>query len=205
MRNTRSLLVTIVVVGIVAALVALTIAQHYAATPTGSALGGQYGPSPAYDSQYGQVSATLTSPDGVNYRIVAIERGATRWLFHIHAQNVSGKPATILGQEHYFMLSGQGTPGTPVTASQIFLKLVSPEQTGLSGAALVSRPALPTLVSGTSAGDGWLAADLTHFKYPPNALLYVYGTVTTPACSNPQDQSTCHPDTGYRTLTWLLP
>ena len=203
MRRRSSLVTTVVVVGIVAGLVVLVATQRFGSTPFGS-IGGQSSPLPSYGTQYGQISAILMSPDNVTFQVVGIERGATRWLFHIRAQNTTKRSVTIMTSDHYFMLAGQGTPGTPVTASQIFLKLVVPAQSGLVGADIASHPALATSVTASGVTDGWLAADLTNFKYIPHALLYVYGTVSDLACSNPRDQNTCHPDTGYRTLTWLL-
>ncbi len=203
MRRRSSVVTTIAVVAIVAGVVILVATQR-AGSATPSSVGGQSSLNPSYGSQYGQISATLTSPDNVRFNIVGITREATRWLFHIRAQNATKQPVAIIGRERYFMLAGQGTPGTPVTASQIFLKLVPPAQSGLTSADIATHPALALNVAGSVVTDGWLVADLTNFKYTPNALLYVYGTVSDLACTNPQDQKTCHPDTGYRTLTWLL-
>jgi hypothetical protein len=166
-----------------------------------SGVGSQPTNPPQYGPQAGTVNAILTSPDNVRLQIVTVQRSPTRWLFHIHAHNNSIQRVTVWGSaDHYFMLSGMVPAGTPVTASQMFLKLSS-----LSQADLASHAALPSAVNGKADIDGWLAADLSHFPYPPDGFLYyVYGTVTTPACADLQDKSTCHPSTGYRTLVWRL-
>ena len=166
-----------------------------------SGVGSQPTHSPQYGPQAGTVNDILTSPDNVRLQIVAVERGPTRWLFHIHAHNNTLQPATIWGSaDHYFMLSGVVPAGTPVTASQMFLTLAAPAQPDLA-----SHAALPAAVNGGAETDGWLSADLSHFPYPTDGFLYyVYGTVTTPACDNLSDTSTCHPSTGYRTLVWKL-
>jgi hypothetical protein len=154
-----------------------------------------------YGAESGAVSDTLISPDNVTLHIVEIQRGTTRWLFHIHAHNNAGLGVSILdaGTNHYFFLGLKGTPGVPITPSDITVTLTSP-----AAADVAAHPALPSAVAPGADVDGWLAADLTHTKYPPFQLFYVYGTVTAPACANPADQSTCHPSVGYRTLAWTL-
>lgn len=157
---------------------------------------------PQYGAQNGPLNAILTSPDNVRLQIVAVQRGSTRWLFHIHAHNNTIQRVIIWGNgsDHYFMLSGATTPGTPVTASQMFLPLTAPTQVDLA-----AHSALPSIVNGDGDVDGWLVADFSHFTYPTDGFLYyVYGTVTTTACANLTDRSTCHPSTGYRTLVWRL-
>ena len=204
MRHRSSLFITLAAIAIVVGLVALIATQHNSLSPTG-VTGGQTG-QPANPSQFGSISATLISPDNqVRLRVVGIERESTRWLFHIHAQNAQQRQVTILSNNHYFMLSGHGTPGTPVTASQIFRKLVSPTQAGLAQSDLTSHPALAPVVKGLGTADGWLVADLTNYAYTPDGLLYVYGTVPSKMCVNPQQPNTCHPDVGYQTLIWDLP
>jgi hypothetical protein len=157
-----------------------------------------------YGAEYGAITATLTSPDNVTFRIVAVQRGTNEWLFHIHAHNNGKQNASILDAttSHYFMIGGRGgIPGTPITADQIFLKLTP---LASSRADVAAHPSLVATVASGADSDGWLVADLSNYKYTPFQLLYVYGTVTTPACTNPQDQSTCHPSTGYRTIAWNL-
>lgn len=154
-----------------------------------------------YGAEFGAVDATLISPDNVTLHIVEIQRSTTKWLFHIHTHNNTSQSVSILdaGTNHYFMLAGRGLPGTPYTDSQMFLRLGSVGQTDLA-----THPALATTIEAGADSDGWLTADLTNFHLPPYELLYVYGTVTAPACANPSDQSTCHPSTGYSTLNWTL-
>ena len=166
-----------------------------------SGVGSQPTNPPQYGPQAGAMSAILTSPDNVRLQVVAVQRGQTRWLFHIHAHNNATQRVTIWGSaDHYFMLSGVVPAGTPVTASQMFLKLAAPTQ-----ADLASHAALPAMVGSKADIDGWLVADLSHSPYPSDGFLYyVYGTVTTPACANIFDKSTCHQSTGYRTLVWKL-
>lgn len=158
---------------------------------------------PHYGAEYGAITATLISPDNVSFQIVTVQRGASEWLFHIHAHNngKQGVPILDATTSHYFMIGGRGTPGTPMTADQAFLKL-SPLASSRSDLAM--HPSLAATVAPSADSDGWLVADLSNYKYQPFQLLYVYGTVTTPACINPQDQSTCHPSTGYRTIVWNL-
>lgn len=154
-----------------------------------------------YGAESGTINDTLISPDNVTFRIVSIQRSATKWMFHIHTHNNAGHSIAIVnaGTAHYFMLGGRGLPGTPYTASQMFVKLTPAGQ-----ADLAAHPTLPATVEVGADSDGWLVADLTNFHLTPYGLLYVYGTVTAPACTNPLDQSTCHPSTGYRTLNWQL-
>lgn len=167
-----------------------------------SGVGSQATHPPIYGPQNGAMSAVLTSSDNVNLQIVKVQRGPTRWLFHIHAHNNTIQHVTIWGNgaDHYFMLSGVVPAGTPATASQMFLRLTAPTQVDLA-----AHSALPSIVNGDGDVDGWLVADFSHFTYPTDGFLYyVYGTVTTTACANLTDRSTCHPSTGYRTLVWRL-
>jgi hypothetical protein len=166
-----------------------------------SGVGSQPTNPPRYGAQDGGLNAILTSPDNVRLQVVTVQCGPTHWLFHIHAHNNAIQRVTVWGSaDHYFMLSGAVPAGTPVTASQMFLKLATPAQ-----ADLALHAALPTAVGGGADVDGWLVADLSHFPYPSDGFLYyVYGTVTTPACANIFDKSTCHQSTGYRTLVWKL-
>ncbi len=156
-----------------------------------------------YGAEFGAVSDSLTSPDNVTFKIVGIQRGASEWLFHIHAHNNGKQSISMLdaATNHYFMIGGRGTPGTPITADQIFRKLTP---LASSRPDLAAHPALAQTVAPGADADGWLIVDLSNYKYQPIQLLYVYGTVTAPACANPQDQSTCHPSTGYRTIVWNL-
>lgn len=154
-----------------------------------------------YGAESGSITDALTSPDNVRFQIIAVQRSTNEWLFHIHAHNNTGSDVTVLGAnaDHYFVLAGKGIPGTPYTFGQLTVRLTPPEQ-----AVAEAYPAFSSLVAGGADADGWLVANLSNFKYTPFQLLYVYGTVTAPACTNPQDQSTCHPSTGYRTIVWNL-
>ena len=157
-----------------------------------------------YGAESGAVSEALTSPDNVTFKIVEVQHGVSVWLFHIHAHNNGKQSVSILdaATNHYFMIGGTGgIPGTPVTADQISRKLtpVASNRTDLA-----AHPSLAATVAPGADADGWLVADLSTFKYTPFQLLYVYGTVIAPACINPQDRSTCHPSTGYRTIVWNL-
>lgn len=157
-----------------------------------------------YGAEYGAITDTLTSPDNVTFQIVAVQRGTNEWLFHIHAHNNGQQSISILdaATNHYFMIGGKGgIPGTPITADQIFLKLTP---LASSSADVAAHSSLAVTVASGADSDGWLVADLSNYKYAPFQLLYVYGTVTAPACTNPQDQSTCHSSTGYRTIVWNL-
>lgn len=156
-----------------------------------------------YGAEYGAITDALTSPDNVTFQIVAIQRGTQQWLFHIHAHNNGKLGLSILDAttSHYFMIGGKGTPGIPMTADQSFLKLAP---LASSRADLAVHLSLAATVAPSADSDGWLVADLSNYKYQPYQLLYVYGTVTASACTNPQDQSTCQPSTGYRTIVWNL-
>lgn len=156
---------------------------------------------PHYGTEYGAITASLTSPDNVTFRVVAIQRGTNEWMFHLHAHNNTGSSVPVLdaNANHYFVLAGKGIPGTPYTFEQLTVRLASPGQ-----AVAGEHPALSSFVPGGADADGWLVADLSNYKNQPYQLLYVYGTVTAPACTNPRDQSTCHPSTGYRTIVWNL-
>lgn len=205
MRSRNILYVAVGVVVLLAAIV-FAVNRPQEAANSGVLSNGPSGPVQAtpihhYGAESGTVSDALISPDNVTFRIVTIQRGTTRWLFHIHAHNSASHAVSILntGTDHYFMIGGKGLPGTPYTNSQIFLKL-----TPVGQADLAAHPALTGTVGAGADSDGWLVADLTNFHLPPFNLLYVYGTVTAPSCTNPADQSTCHPSTGYRTLVWQL-
>ncbi len=157
-----------------------------------------------YGAESGSITTALTSPDNVTFQIVTIQRGTSEWLFHIHAHNNGKQSVSILdaATSHYFMIGGKGgIPGTPISADQIFLKLTP---LASSSAALATHPSLAAAVASSADSDGWLVADLSNYKYTPFQLLYVYGTVTAPACTDPQDQSTCQSSTGYRTIVWNL-
>ena len=203
------------VLSIVAGIVVLAVAvfaavnQNWYFSSSSLKTAGISGPPQAtpihhYGAEYGAITAQLTSPDNVTFRIVAVQRGTNEWLFHIHVHNNGKQSVSILdaATHHYFMLGGKGgIPGTPITADQIFRMLtpLAPER-----ADSAAHPLLAATVAPGADTDGWLVADLSNFTYTPFQLLYVYGTVTAPACSNPQDQSTCHPSTGYRTIVWNL-
>jgi hypothetical protein len=157
-----------------------------------------------YGPESGPITAELISPENVRLRILTVERGATRWLFHIHAHNNTTQRVIVWGggsdADHYFTLGGVGVAGTSYTGDQLFLRL-----TATTVADSAAHPALPPTVNGGSNIDGWLAADFSHFPYPSDGFLYyVYGTVTTTACASLTDRSTCHPSTGYRTMVWRL-
>ncbi|HEU4781930.1 MAG TPA: hypothetical protein VFS83_01190 [Ktedonobacterales bacterium] len=197
-----------IVAGVVVLAVAVVVAVNQGWVFADSSLGAvglnappQATPIHHYGAESGSIITALTSPDNVKLQIVAVQRGTNEWLFHIHAHNNSGSNVTVLGAnaDHYFVLAGKGIPGTPYTFGQLTVRLTPPEQ-----AVAVAHPALSSLVAGGADADGWLVADLSNFKYTPTQLLYVYGTVTAPACTNPHDQSTCHPSTGYRTIVWNL-
>lgn len=155
-----------------------------------------------YGPEVGAITATLTSPDNVTIHIVAIQREPNEWLFHIQMRNNTGQKVAFLSSSsaHYFMVAGTSKPGVPASADQYFLKLTPP-----GPADTASHAALPALLAPHAQGDGWLVADLTNYAYgQPIALFYVYGTVPDTACASPTDPSSCHPDTGYRTLLWRL-
>lgn len=154
-----------------------------------------------YGSESGVITATLISPDNVSIQIVQIVKGPKEWLFHIHAHNNARAAVAILSPatNHYFTLALKGIPGTPYTFSQLTVNLVPSARTDLA-----QHPELPSTVMPSADADGWLVAGLSHTPFSPVQLMYVYGTVTAPACANPGDQSTCHPSTGYRVLVWNL-
>lgn len=159
-----------------------------------------------YGPETGAVGDALISPDNVTLQVIDIQKTATKWMVHIHAHNNNNNTSatastTFLAPtaDHYFMISGKGTPGVAYTNSQMFLKLTTAGQADLG-----THPALPASVSPDGDGDGWLVADLSTFKLQPYQLLYVYGTVTAPACSGPTTNSTCTTAVGYRTLVWTL-
>jgi hypothetical protein len=158
---------------------------------------------PHFGTEYGAITDTLTSPDNVTFQIVAVQRDTSEWLFHIRAHNNGTLNIPILdtATSHYFMIGGRGTPGIPMTADQAFLKLTPLPS---SSADLAVHPSLAATVAPSADSDGWLVADLSNYTYQPYQLLYVYGTVTAPACTDPQDQSTCQPSIGYRTIVWNL-
>jgi len=202
----RSVLSTVagIVVMAVAVIVAVNQGWVFADSSLGTVgLAARPQPTPIhhYGAEYGAITDALTSPDNVRFQIVAVQRGTNDWLFHIHAHNNTGSNVTVLGAnaDHYFVLAGKGIPGTPYTFGQLTVRLTPPEQ-----AVAEAHPAFSSLVAGGADADGWLVADLSNFKYAPTQLLYVYGTVTAPACTNPRDQSTCHPSTGYRIIVWSL-
>lgn len=166
-----------------------------------SGSGPQATPIHHYGQESGHINDSLISPDNVTFHIVAIQRGTTKWLIHIHAHNNAGLDTKILdaGTSHYFMLGLKGPAGTPIPPGQGEVILTAPAQTGAA-----AHQALPAVVASNADGDGWLVADLTNVTYPPFQLFYVYGTVTANACANPRDKSTCHTATGWRTIVWML-
>jgi hypothetical protein len=160
-----------------------------------------------YGAEAGPITATLISPDDVTLQVLSIQKEPTMWLFHIHAHNNAQGSVSILdaATSHYFDLGLRGTVNKPYTWNELNITLTATSTVALdSQAALAAYPALSATVAPGADSDGWLVANLATTTYPPFELLYVYGTVTAPACTNPNDQSTCHPSTGYRTLVWRL-
>lgn len=195
-------------VSAIVVLVAIVFAVNNVQAPSSQTLlsagpSGQAQPTAVthYGPEAGALTDTLVSPDNISLHVVELQRGANQWLFHIHVHNNTNHSLTFQDVEtnHYFVLVGKGAPGVPYTFSQLTVALTAPAQ-----ASGTSHRALPPTVVAKSDVDGWLVADLSSFKYQPIQLLYVYGTVTDLACTNPQDQTTCHPSTGYRTLLWRL-
>jgi hypothetical protein len=194
--GTPVLLIIAILVGIFFSRTLLPIT----AQPLGIS-GSQPTPIHHYGPEAGNISDSLISPDNVTFQIVDIQRDATKWLFHIHAHNNADLDTKILdaGTSHYFMLGLQGPAGTPIPPDQGEVILAAPAQPDAA-----AHPALPAVVASNADVDGWLVADLTNAKYKPFQLFYVYGTVPTVACANPRDTSTCHTETAWRTLVWML-
>ena len=200
-----------IVAGVVVMAVAVVVAVNQGWVFADSSLGTvglnarpQATPIHHYGAEFGSITDALISPDNITFQIVAVQRGTSEWLFHIHAHNNGQQSISILdaATSHYFMIGGKGgIPGTPITADQIFPKLTP---LASSRADLAIHPSLAATVASGADSDGWLVADLSNYKYTPFQLLYVYGTVTAPACTNPNDQSTCHSSTGYSTMVWNL-
>lgn len=205
-----------VVLGVVVIVVGVFIAINRSGTSDNSSLNtaGLNVPPQAtaihhYGAEYGKITDSIISPDNVTFKIEAVQRGTGAWLFHIHAHNNAAQTVSILDAttNHYFMIGGKGgIPGTPVTAEQAFriLAPMASSSLGFSQADKAAHPALAATVAAGADTDGWLVADLSTYKFTPFQLMYVYGTVTAPACTNPQDPSTCQPSTGYRTIIWQL-
>jgi len=193
----------VVVVSAVVALAAIFFAvNHFAPTPA-ETLGAAPAATPIthYGLEYGSLSDTLVSPDNVSIHVVVLKKTATAWWFHfqVHNNTINNVSFVNSSTSHYFVLVGRGTVNRPYTFDELALKLTAPTQENASA----YPPLSPTVAAGNSL-DGWLVADLTHFKYKPFQLMYVYGTFSSPACSNPRIQSTCHPSKGYDTLVWNL-
>jgi hypothetical protein len=83
MRRRTSFFTTIAIIAIVVGLAALVTALHPGDSSPAGLPGSQSGPTSANVPQYGQISATLTSPEtNVTFHIVEIERSASLWFFH---------------------------------------------------------------------------------------------------------------------------
>src|SRR5260221_4519844 len=195
--------VVLLIIAILAGRIFLSPTSNPTTVQTQGFSGSGLQPTPIhhFGLENGKISDSLISPDNVTFHIVEIQRGATKWLVHIHAHNNAGLGTKILdaGADHYFMLGLKGPAGSPVPPGQGEVTLTAPTPTDSAG-----HPALPAAVASNADGDGWLVADLTNVKYPPFQLFYVYGTVTADACADPNDKSTCHAATGWRTLVWIL-
>ncbi len=157
------------------------------------------------DEIYGPVGAELSSPDGLTVTVDKIERTSAQWLVHLRAHNTSVHTLQIIGSGtghqfvHQFVLLGTWPVGTPTPAEAGIVQLDAP-----AGADLATHPAFPATLSAGASTEGWLMADLTKLSnyLPPTRLQYHYASVSTTACKDPTDRSTCHPATLYEDLTW---
>lgn len=158
------------------------------------------GTQPAGALALGRLGVALTPGNGnVTINLDKVEKHGNRWLFHFTVQNNTSVPTAVLGsgQVDQFVLDGMAPPRTPV--SQETIALSAPDQTyGLS------HPMLARSVGASQQTQGWLEANLAGFPYQPYEVDYRFGTVQTTACSNPQDESTCHPATLFRVVAWEI-
>lgn len=147
----------------------------------------------------GAVGAQLEAPEGFSVTVDKVERDASQWLFHIHAQSSAAHSIQVIGSgaDHQFVLVEAKPAGTP--ASEGIVVLTAPAQ-----ADLATHPAFPASLAAKASSEGWLRADLTTLKYPPQLLLYHYASVSATRCDNPSDQSTCRPVTLFSDLEWDL-
>lgn len=144
------------------------------------------------------VGATKTTGEGLAITLVQIVKNGPRWLFHFQISNRTPTSLTVRGTSdvHQFVISG--VIQTPPYHAEIPLGSPSASEIATNYSDLTT-----TLQSGGTA-QGWLAVDTTNLGFTPVQLLYRYAAVPATACTNPADQSTCHPDTLYQALIWSL-
>ncbi len=147
----------------------------------------------------GAIGAELTAPEGFSIIVDKVERGSAQWLFHIRAHSSAANAIQVIGSgaDHQFVLVEAKPAGTP--ANEGVVQLSAPTQ-----ADLATHPAFPAMLGAGASTEGWLRADLTSLKYPPQLLLYHYASVSATVCDNPSNQNTCHPTTLFSDLEWDL-
>lgn len=143
----------------------------------------------------GKVGDTLTTPEGVQVTLLAVEKHGTQWLFHLRVQNTQGLLVSIWNAdtEHGFALYNKAMD-TFVTAA------IVPTQ-----AYLATHPVLAKTLDGQASADGWIAFSiLSPASYEPT-LFYRFHTVHTLRCGSgatPEPVSKCQPAVLYSTVHW---
>jgi hypothetical protein len=144
------------------------------------------------------VGAAETTDEGLEVTLLQVVKNGPRWLFHIQLRNTVTTTLTIRGTSdiHQFVVAG-GTGAAPPNNIGV-ARLGSPAASEIAA----NHPDLARTLRAGGTAQGWLAIDTTHLGFTPTQLLYRYRAVPTTACANPNDTSTCHPDTLYQALIW---
>jgi hypothetical protein len=180
------LLIAIALVGCAPGYASSTAAGSASNTPDPNA------PNPNRPST-GTIGSTLILPNGsLAITLLSIEQHGSQFYFHFRIHNQTGNSFAVIstGTDYQFIVPRLGR-----TAA--YMQTAPVPQVDRS-----THPALsPSLAAQTSA-DGWVAIDTTLLGGKPQQIAYRYATVHTKECSNPSDQSTCHPADLYRALLW---
>jgi hypothetical protein len=155
------------------------------------------------------IGSKQVTSDCIEVTLLGVEKGPTRWLFHLTVRNEGRSAKQLLGPN--LLISGSQHADQAKLDRQFVvdartaafpydlrpLAQVTPQEATSHPALLATLPAAGTL-------DGWLAVDVTGLDKLPTQLLYYYDPARGMKCTVPSDQSTCSPEILYHALLWDL-
>lgn len=213
-RSRRGKLVaTVGVVGI--GIITIMVAMHFGVT-SGAPFPAYMAPANQADVSHtrGPVGSLLLTPSGLAITLMSVEKGNTRWYFHVKISNSADTPGMALGKK--LVITGSMHADQSQLDHQFVIPVMDPAATyggflewrpaGIpSSSEVAAHPALPMAVAAHGTSDGWLAMDITNIGMAaPSQLVYTFDPVSGKKCANPAQASTCSPETLYSVLTWDL-
>lgn len=194
--STRTKLAAAAMAIVLGVIVVVVVQVGFAKSPSHASAGS---PNFANLPKSGQLSATLTTDDGLSITIDRTEQSNSQMFFHIRIINQSANAIEVIGitQVHQFVLVGATPAGTPETIGRVVL--TSPS------ASDPVHPPLAQVAEGKGQHAGWLIADLDKLgQYKPSLLLYRFREYNTKACADPRQPNTCTDATLFSALIWNL-